>query len=274
MGLANIIPGVSGATLAIILGIYEDLISSISHLLKDLKKNLAFLIPIGVGMVLSFGIMSGVIEYAYKKFPILMMMFFVGLVLGGVPMLLKNVKKTKDSKKVSSYLIGLCTFTLVIVMSLGELIFGTSSVDFAHMGVIGYILLFLIGVASSATMVVPGVSGSLMLMVTGYYLPILATVHSLFKFENLVHNIIICAVFGIGMVVGIIFISKLIEMLLKKYKVKTYFGVIGFILASSIAIPISTILKYGNLELDLLNAALSIVVLVLGFTISYKLGDK
>ena len=105
IGIANIIPGVSGGTIAIILGIYEQLISTISHFFSNLKENLLFVIPIGIGLLVSIGVMSGVIEYSYDNFPVPTMMFFVGLVLGGIPMLMKNVINKKESKSPINFVI-------------------------------------------------------------------------------------------------------------------------------------------------------------------------
>lgn len=275
MGIANIIPGVSGGTIAIILGIYERFISAISHLFSNLKENLKFLIPIGVGMVLAILILSGVIEYSYDNFPLPTMMFFVGLVLGGIPMLLSNVIKKKESLEISSYIIMLITFSIVIIMACSDFIFGSSKeVSLAGLDFLGYLLLFGVGVIAAATMVIPGISGSLMLMLLGYYYPVIATINDLVKFNNILDNLLVLGVFGIGILVGIIAISKIIEMLFKKYNTKTYFGVLGFIFASVIAIPLSTCMSVSNLNLNLLNAVIGIILLTIGFLISYKLGEK
>lgn len=275
MGIANIIPGVSGGTIAIILGIYEQFISSISHLLSDLKKNLKFLIPVVIGMGLSILLLSGVIEYSYDNFPLPTMMFFVGLVIGGIPMLFKNVLHKKENKEVSSYLIMFLTFSLVIFMACADLIFGTTTeVNLSSLNLFGYIILFGVGVIAAATMVIPGISGSLMLMLLGYYYPIVRTISDLVKFNNIFSNIMVLGVFGIGVLVGMVLISKLLEMLFKKFKTKTYFGVLGFIFASIIAIPISTCLERGDLNTTIPNVIISIIFLIAGSVVSYKLGEK
>lgn len=275
MGIANIIPGVSGGTIAIILGIYEQFISSISHLLSDLKKNLKFLIPVVIGMGLSILLLSGVIEYSYDNFPLPTMMFFVGLVIGGIPMLFKNVLHKKENKEVSSYLIMFLTFSLVIFMACADLIFGTTTeVNLSSLNLFGYIILFGVGVIAAATMVIPGISGSLMLMLLGYYYPIVRTISDLVKFNNIFSNIMVLGVFGIGVLVGMVLISKLLEMLFKKFKTKTYFGVLGFIFASIIAIPISTCLERGDLNTTIPNVIISIIFLIAGSIVSYKLGEK
>ena len=102
MGIANIIPGVSGGTLALTMGIYEDFIDAISHFLKNLKKNIKFLLPIFIGIGLSLLTMSNVVSTAFDKFPVPTTFFFMGLVLGGLPLLFGNIKpkKKKDKKEV------------------------------------------------------------------------------------------------------------------------------------------------------------------------------
>lgn len=275
MGIANVIPGVSGGTIAIILGIYEKFISAISNLFKDIKENFRFLIPVVIGMVLAILILSSVIEYSYDNFPIPTMLLFVGLVLGGIPMLLKNVIGRKECKMFSSYIILIFTFSLVILMACSDLIFGTvKEVNLLELNIGGYILLFIVGVIAAATMVIPGISGSLMLMLLGYYYPIIERINDFVVFNNLTKNILILGVFGIGVLVGIVLISKLLEMLFEKYNTKTYFGVLGFIFASILAIPISTCLQISNLTFNLMQLIIGILLLIAGSFISYKLGEK
>ena len=274
IGIANVIPGVSGGTLALTLGIYEKLIKAISHFLSNLKENVKFLIPLAIGMGLAIVTMSNVIDYSFKNFPLPTTLFFMGLVIGGVPLLYKKVKGTKESKKASSYIIAGLTFALVIILALSEQIFNLNlTANLSNMNFIEYILLFLVGIVAAATMVIPGVSGSLVLMLLGYYYPILQLVTEVTKFKNLVSNIIAGGVFGIGILVGIVGVSKLIEFLLDKYEIKTYYGVLGFIIASIVAIPIAALAKVTNL-FTIPSIITAIILLVIGTIIGYKLGEK
>jgi len=275
MGIANVIPGVSGGTIALILGIYEKFIGAISHLLTNLKENLKFLIPIAIGMVLSVITLSRVIDYSYDHFPLPTCLFFVGLVLGGIPMLLSKVKGKKESKKKINYLIFLMTFSLVILMACAELIFNLDmTVNLNDMNVMGYILLFIVGLIAAATMIIPGVSGSLVLMMVGYYYPILELIKNITKFENLSHNLVVAGVFGIGVIVGVVGVSRIIEYLFKKHEIPTYFGVLGFIFASVLAIPISTYLEVENLLISFPHIIAGVVAAIAGIAISYKLGEE
>ena len=276
MGIGNIIPGVSGGTLALTLGIYEDFIEAISHFFKNLKKNLNFLIPIFIGIGLSLLTMSNVISISFEHYPVPTAFFFMGLVIGGIPMLANTVKKSKERKQASSYIIALLTFSLVLVLAFSDQLFGSglSDVTLKNMDLTGYILLFLVGIVAAATMVIPGVSGSLVLMLLGYYLPVVNTIKDLTHFKNLTDNILILIPFGIGVLIGIVLIAKVIEWLFKKYKTKTMFGVLGFIIASIIAIPVSVYNEYGSLSYSLPEGIIAVILLVVGYLIGEKLGEK
>ena len=275
MGIANIIPGVSGGTLALIMGIYEDFINAISHFFSNFKKNILFLLPVFLGMGVAIVSMSNVISFSYKHVPIATTLFFVGLVLGGIPLLTNKLKKSSGNKKsFINYLVFIMTFSLVIFMALADTIFkGLGDVSFNNLGVIKVVLLFLVGVIAAGTMVIPGVSGSLVLMLLGYYYPIINTIKDLIHFKDLFNNCLVLGIFGIGILVGIVLISKLFEYLFKRQETKTYFGVLGFIYASIIAIPYSA-LHQLNLSFHYYEIIIGIVLLVLGIVISYYLGDK
>ena len=273
MGIANVIPGVSGGTIALIVGIYEDFISAISHFFSNFKKNIAFLIPVFIGMGLSILLLSKVIDYSYNHFPIAVTLFFMGLVVGGVPLIKKNIDNSKENDKKVNYLLTFITFILVIFFALAPVIFSTDmEVSFANMTLTKYILLFIVGIIASATMVIPGISGSLVLMLLGYYYPIIACVKDVTKFE--INNLIVLGVFGLGIIVGIVFISKVIEYLFKHYKKSTYYAVLGFILASIAAIPISTIINVDDISINVFEVIIGLILLLAGTAISYYLGDK
>lgn len=275
MGIANVIPGVSGGTIAIIVGIYEDFIGAINHLFSNFKKNLKFLIPIVIGIALSILTFSKVIDYSYNNFPIVTTMFFMGLVIGGVPLIIQNIKNCKEKNKKHNLPISVATFLLVVLFAVAPVLFNLEyEVNFDNMQFIEYILLFMVGIIASATMVIPGISGSLVLMLLGYYYPIIKTLKSLTDFSNLFSNFIVLAIFGIGILVGIILISKLIEYLFNNFKKTTYYGVIGFIIASIVAIPISTFINVSNIEFSIIEIMIGFVCLVIGGYISYFLGEK
>ena len=266
IGLANIIPGVSGGTLMITLGLYENIISTISHFFTNFTKNLKFLIPLGIGLILAILLFSKLIGLCLDKYPFPTTLFFFGLILGGLPLLVKKVNfKTKN---ISNWLIFLLTFSIVTIFTF--LNSEGLEVTFTNMGLGNYLLLFLVGIIASSTMIIPGISGSFVLMMLGYYKPIIDTIRSITSLNNLIPNFLILIVFGLGIIIGIVLVAKLIEFLLKKYENKTYFGVLGFVLASLIAIikPLLAIKLYVS------EIIIAILLLVLGFIGAYKIGQK
>ena len=138
---------------------------------------------------------------------------------------------------------------------------------------IAFTILFIVGIIAAATMVIPGVSGSLVLMILGYYYPVINTINALFK-EDFISNAFVLGIFGLGIIIGIVAISKLLEILFKKYKVKTYFGVLGFVFASIIAIPLSACIELNSISTSLIQIIVSIVLLIFGTLISFNLGEK
>lgn len=266
IGIANIIPGVSGGTLMITLGVYEKIIETISHFFKNIKKNLKFITPLGIGLALAILLFSKLIDFSLSKFPFATTFFFIGLILGGIPLLWRKVKI--KTRKISNWLVFFITFTLVVVFTF--LKSGNNMVDLTTIGFSNMISLFLVGVVAASTMIIPGISGSFMLMLFGYYEPIINTISSITNFNLLGHNLLILIPFGIGVIVGVILVAKLIEYLLKKYEVKTYFGVLGFVLASMIAI----IKPIINIDVNVIELIVAGLLSIVGFIGAYKLGEK
>lgn len=266
IGVANIIPGVSGGTLAITLGVYEQLIGTISHFFKNFKKNLKFIIPIGIGAILSILILSKVISYSLEKYPVPTLLFFIGLILGGIPLLYRKVKK--EAKSIANLTCFIIPFGLVIAMAIFQ--GGSNVVDFSRAGIFIYPVLFLVGAIAAATMVIPGVSGSFVLMLLGFYKPIINTISNLTKFENMISNILILIPFGLGIMIGIVLIAKLIEFLLKKYEIKTYYAILGFVFASVV-----TLIKplFGT-SVSIFQVIIGVLLLIVGTLVAYKLGDE
>ncbi len=266
IGIANIIPGVSGGTLMIILGLYEEVIDTISHFFKNFKKNLKFIIPLAIGMIISILLLSKVISVCLDKYPFPTVLFFVGLILGGIPLLWNKAKAAKG--KWSNWLVFGITF--VIVLAFAFLKSGNHVVSLNNLNLFGYIYLFIVGIISAATMVIPGISGSFVLMLLGYYEPIVNTIRDLTNFSLLGHNLLILIPFGLGIIIGIVLIAKLIEYLLHRYPVKTYYGVLGFVIASLVAIIKPILITTPSI----IEIVIAVILIITGGLIAYKLGDK
>lgn len=264
-GIANIIPGVSGGTLALTMGVYEDLISAISHFFKNVKKSLKFLLVFGLGAALSILLMSKVISLCLDKFPFPTTLFFIGLIVGGVPLLTRKIRKSKV--KPWNLLLFLITFGVVIGMAFMQE--GSNVVSLSHVSPWMMFVLFLVGMIAAATMVIPGVSGSFVLMLLGFYKPIVGVVSKLTDFSQLGHNLLILIPFGFGVLIGIILIAKLIEFLFNKYELSTYYAILGFLVASIFTLCATLFnVSFSNVEVFV-----GIVLFIISTIIGYKLGD-
>ena len=268
IGIANIIPGVSGGTIALSMGVYEKIISAVNNVRKDFKNSVKTLLPYVIGAVIGIVVLSFVIEYSLKNYELPTLMAFVGLILGGLPPIVKRVENEKFK---FTHLISFILFALVIIVptliaSNGEAV---REVSFSF----GFcILMFVLGVVGAASMVVPGVSGSMILMMLGYYSVILANITAFIKALtafNIPGMLTCCGIlipFGIGVLVGIVITSKLIEKLLNKYPNATMWGIIALVVTSPFAI-----LWGVELNIHVLMLLASVVTFVIGFIVARKL---
>ena len=223
MGVADVVPGVSGGTIAFILGIYKKLLSSISYCVSpkffkflfklDFKnsifsKQVIFLITLVGGMGTSILALSGIIKNALELYPEYVWSLFFGLVLASIPFLLFTVKQLKFR-----YIFIFFTFAI-----LSFIFFGLSKIQFPE----GNLYNFLAGALASTAMILPGISGSFILVIIGKYDVVLEALHS--------RDLAFLSIFITGAVVGVLSFSKILHYLLKKY-----YGTVIYILAGLVA---------------------------------------
>ncbi|MBS7340425.1 MAG: DUF368 domain-containing protein [Lachnospiraceae bacterium] len=271
MGIANIIPGVSGGTMAVSMGIYDRFIHCLTHLFKEFKESMKFLIPLFIGIGIALVGLSFIIEPAFEHFPLQTSCLFIGLIVGGLPAICKKVKG--KGVKVSYIIPFLIFFAIVVGMAvLGEHEGNAADLSF---GLWSVIKLFLVGIIASATMVIPGVSGSMMLLLLGYYNPIISSIKNFvtalvsFDVQGILQGCGVLVPAGLGIVVGIFAIAKLIEVIFEKFPTQAYWAIIGLIVAS----PIAVLLSVGISTVTIWSVLVSIVTFVVGFVIAMKLGD-
>lgn len=270
IGVANAIPGVSGGTMMVSMGIYDDIIYCITHLFKQLKKSIMTLFPYLVGMAIGIVGLAFAIGYLLEHFEFQTKMAFIGLILGGVPLIFGKIKK-KD-KGIPHALVFLVFFAAIIAM---EYFGGESSDVTLKVGVLPAVFIFLVGVIASATMVIPGVSGSMMLMILGYYNPIMAAIKDFvvaLSSMDISKMFTLCGSlvpFGLGVVIGIFAIAKLIEILLQRYEVYTYCAILGLVSSSPVVILMGTAL----VGLSPVTWISGILIMLLGILFAWKLAD-
>ena len=270
IGVANIIPGVSGGTLAVSMGIYDKIIGSVTGLFRHFKKSVVTLLPYGIGMALGLLGLSFIIEFLFARYPIPTVLLFIGLILGGVPALWQRIK----GKKIDAVCILLFALFFVLLVLL-PVIAGEERTDLVLTpDVVTIIQLFFVGVIASATMVIPGVSGSMILMSLGFYAPILSSITNFVRAVldfNISAALAECALlvpFGIGVLVGVFAIAKLISFLLARFETYTYCAVLGLVAAS----PISIFTAFKMPAPSALILVISPIALAAGFAAAYFLG--
>ena len=271
IGLANIIPGVSGGTMAVSMGIYDKLIHCVTHLFKEFKKSVLFLIHIFLGAGIAVVGLTFVIPTMFARFPLQTNLLFIGLIVGGLPAVWKKVKG--QSVRAGHILAFLIFFALVAGMAA----FGESEGKAADLsfGVLNVIKLFGVGVIASATMIIPGVSGSMILLLLGYYNPVIGAIKDFitalaaFDMPGILTGVGILMPFGFGVVFGIFAIAKIIEVIFVKFPLYAYWAIIGLIAASPIAILLAGELGTITVIAVLTGAA----ALAVGVIIAMKLGE-
>lgn len=273
IGVANIIPGVSGGTMMVSMGIYDTLIHCITHLFKEFWKSIKTLLPYAIGMLIGILALASVITWGLENYPLPTNTLFIGLILGGLGPLIKKVERKKIS--VAAIIAFVCLFALIIWMGLQNRD-SIQNADTIDMNIGQMLLMVLLGAVASATMIIPGVSGSLVLMLLGYYKAVTSALQILahglihFDFSTVGQPLLMLVPFLIGIVLGIFGVAKLIEWLTARYPTVTYCGVLGLVIASPVSLLIQTDMSGATASIILI----SIAAFAVGFAGAYLLAKN
>lgn len=259
VGIGKIIPGVSGAMLAMSLGIYDKAISSINNFRENKKENIKFLFPIVIGIILSIIIFSKIIDYSLTKFYLETMLLFVGLVIGGIPSIIKKTDRRDTA-------IVIVTFLFFVLISIANI----NNSYIINNNFIDYLMFFISGFLEAIGSVVPGISSTAMLMILGTYQTIISSIGSIANVSMFIQNIKIIIPFVLGLLIGLVLTVKLIDYLFKRYKEKIYSFILG-VLSANIVLLIIKALKY---PVNLLELAIGLCLMVLGIVIAYRMEEK
>ncbi|MBU9721495.1 MULTISPECIES: DUF368 domain-containing protein [Bacillaceae] len=227
IGITETVPGVSGSTIAMILGVYEKLVYSLSLLTtKHRREAYPFLIKLGMGMTLGFVMFLYVIRFLLETYRTPTLMFFAGIIVGFIPYLVKEATiQGNVSFKLKHFLI---IIIFIAIVAMGQFIGGNREIDVSNLHFSNYIFLFFSGILASTALVLPGISGALILTILGIYEIAASSIFHL--------NFSIIIPIGLGVVVGILLTSKLVRYLLNEYTMETYSAMIGLVTGSIIAI--------------------------------------
>ena len=248
IGAGAIVPGVSSGVLCVIFGIYEKLLDSVLNFFKDIRHNIKFLFPIALGVGIGVLLFSNILNYLLYEFPIQTKSIFIGLIIGTIPSLIKEVneKEKFESQNVVYLLIALAIGIITVVLEKRMSI--VSNID-------GMNIMYLVmcGAIMSIGIVVPGVSSTIILMLLGVYSVYLQSVANLY--------LPVLIPLGIGLILGSIIVMKLTKKLLENYYAKTFYSIIGFTIGS-----IFVLLPQG---MTLIETILCVLCIILGIYMSH-----
>lgn len=246
VGIANIIPGVSGGTMAVILGVYSQLLEVMS--LRKIRENLPFILPFGAGVALGLFAFSHAISFLVEAYPVQTNFVFLGLILGSVPMLLRTAKEQNQQKRSPLGLCVLCFLgALGLMLWLNSATAGDPAVITQLSPSVVFYLLWTSALASFS-MILPGISGSFVMLLVGSYPTFLSAIAQL--------NIPLLLPIGLGLVLGLLLGSRLVSILLERWPLCTYLAILGLILGSLVALfPGFSLDLSGILSLALMAAA-------------------
>lgn len=252
-GIGNIVPGLSGGALLVIMGLYQECITAITEVvkLKNLKKNISFLMPIGLGVILGTILFGNIILFFLDIYPMQTSYIFVGFIIGTIPLLFKEANKYGFKK---SYII-----PLIITFVIGIALLLLKNYEGVQVGSLTFIESAILGSVLAGSTVIPGISSTVILSLIGYY----------DYFLYAVSKVDLVTLFPIftGLGIGAIFFVFLINFLLKKHYGFTYYTVSGFCIATIPAVA------RGQFAFNV-ETLVSLILAFLAFTITYQIGYK
>jgi len=263
VGAASWPPGVSGGLVAVLFGIYERLIDDITHLRTKIKEDLGFILTAGIGIILGVMVMAFAIRYAMDTHMVITMFLFVGLIVGQIPSLIKITKRGEPVRM--PHLLWL-TLGFAVVMFLLAMEIWTGSPDRGDIidnsgVVVGILMAVLVGGIFAVSKIVPGISGSTVLLALG-----------LFDWMNRFitdFDMIKLIPFAIGFVIGVFAFAKVMWYVLKNHHHAVYYFITGLTFGSVILILAITNMQFVNGMTDILYGCVAIAV---GVVISLAIG--
>ena len=282
IGVGLIVPGLSGSVLAIILGLYKNMLIAVSEIRKDFKRSIIFLVPIGLGAVIGVLASARVVNEVIINFPVFSYAFFIGLMIGASPLIVRKLRK----ERLRPLYLVLTVIAFLFIILLASRVDSDEHIAIHYLSSItDFFQLFIAGLVTLSLMAVPGISGSMIIMVLGQFGTVYNAVAASPSFlialltggENLRELWLTTALlipFMLGALFGILSIAKIMVWLLDKYETAVYYAVTGTILGTIVSL---FMIGFSGVNLDgniFLYIAISLLWLVLGFLFTIYLDSK
>lgn len=261
IGVANIIPGVSAGTMAIVCGVYEKLIGIFTLDKKFIKQNWLFILIIGAGAILGILAFSKLIKFLLAEYEMPTKFFFIGVVLGTCPLIFKRAFPGNSRTNFSPALI---TLALMIFLTIAEYAGGATPPVITQLDVGSFLRIFFVMALAAMAMIIPGISGSFVALALGVYPTVIAALSGLGQGNSL----LILIPVALGVIVGLLGGAKLIKFLLGRFEKQTYSAIFGLLIGSVFYLAYPFLTSLG-LNLELLISSL---ILIIGFFIAFAFG--
>lgn len=256
LGIANVIPGVSGGTMAVVFGVYERLIAVITPNIKKILAQWTFWLPLFAGTGIGIILFSRVITFLFEHYPLQTNWFFIGIIAGSIPMICNRIrieaKSQSPAPKISIIICAIITFVIMLITLFlrpdegGQTIYTMISAKL-------FLMLFCGAALAAIAMIIPGISGSFLMLVIGIYSTVIAAVSSL--------NIPLLIPVALGVLAGLLGGAGLIRILMARVPTQTYGAILGLVAGS---IPV-IYPGFGSVT----TAIVSIICAAIGFLVSY-----
>jgi putative membrane protein len=272
IGIAIILPGVSGSTLAVILGIYDDIIDALAGFDKHFKKSVLTMFPLAIGAGIGFLALWYPLIWIIENAPLPTIALFSGFIISGFPGFFAKIKGKVNVGRISLLVVSCLAAVSIGLFSV--LLRVDSGYIFDHLSVWGCLVIFIVGAFIAAAIFIPGVSGTMLLLTIGFWSPISEAFKALLQFSDIWHNLLVMASFGLGMVVGLLAFSRFMKVALEKHNATAYFGIIGFVLGSIVSafFNYDIVVEYAAYQnAGTLDYVLAGVLLLVGVAIGYLL---
>ena len=254
VGIAKIIPGLSGSLLMISFGLYDKAIYAIIHFFDDVKNNFFFLFEFGLGVLVGIVLFSHLIIICLNYYYLYTIMFFIGLILGGIPCMVKNISLSKNN-----LIYMFSPFLLVTIFSSFY-----SNYTYSIKGsIVDFLVFCFSGFLEAIGTVVPGVSSTVLLMLVGVYSYYITSISHLFYISLFWENMIFFVPFSLGLAIGIVVVSFVIDYMFQKNREKTYCIILGCVFSSIVLL----FFKAFPFITGILSFTISFVLICIGYVI-------
>lgn len=268
IGVMSMLPGASGGTMAVVFGIYERLIADVADIRHKLLKDLRFIVPVAVGIVLGLVVCAVGLDALLQNWEVPMMFFFAVLILCQIPDIYK-LSAGDQGEKPSRTNIAACVagFIIMLLFLAIDGIETDAGLSFTDMGVSDVILLFIIGVVIALSKVVPGLSGASILLAIGLYIPLMDLIGDT-DLSSLMDRAAALIPIGVGLIVGVLGLAKVVDWFFTKYHRSSYFFILGMTGGSIVTVVVQALEGMDGTSQIAACVVAIVAGLVLGYVIS------